>query len=119
MADQTKKESSPDKDTDTPPPSSSLNPARLRTCEVWIGSSDSNVSDDDTTRLDDLDEDALLRRDGIGVVYIPLAPHEERVPGFDPFVVSTWRREVEAEQSQKVLDVAEVRYRFVLVLWSD
>lgn len=97
MADQTK-ESLPDKGTDTPPSTSSPSPARIRTCEVWIGSFDSNVSDDDTTRLDDLDESALLRRDGVGVVYISLAAHEERVPGFDPFVVSTWRREIEAEQ---------------------
>lgn len=74
---------------------------------MWIGSSESNETD--SSRLDDLDEDALLKRDGIGVVYIPLAPNEARVPGFDPFVVSTWRREVTAEESQALLDVAEVR----------
>lgn len=62
----------------------------------------------DSSRLDDLDEDALLKRDGIGIVYIPLAPNEARVPEFDPFVVSTWRREVTAEESQALLDVAEV-----------
>ena len=89
LADPTKKESSPDRDTDAPPSSTSPSPARLRTCEVWIGLSDSNVSDDDATRLDDLDEDAFRRRDGVGVVYIPLASHEERVSGFNPFVVST------------------------------
>lgn len=58
--------------------------------------------------MDDLDEDALLLRDGIGVVYIPLAPNESRVPGFDPFVISTWRREVSLEESQALLDVAQV-----------
>ena len=73
---------------------------------MWIGSSESDESD--SSRLDDLDEDALLKRDGIGVVYIPLAPNEARVPGFDPFVVSTWRREVTAEESQALLDVAQV-----------
>ena len=78
----------------------------FKACEVWIGSSESNESD--SSRLDDLDEDSLLRRDGIGVVYIPLAPNEARVPGFDPFVVSTWRREVTAEESQALLDVSEV-----------
>lgn len=78
----------------------------LRSCEVWIGSSDSNETD--SSRLDDLDEDALMKRDGIGIVYIPLAPNEARVPGFDAFVVSTWRREVTAEESQAILDVAEV-----------
>ena len=78
----------------------------LASCEVWIGSSESNPAD--SSRLDDLDEAALLRRDGIGVVYIPLAANEARVPGFDPSVVSTWRREVTAEESQALLDVAEV-----------
>ena len=73
---------------------------------MWIGSSESNEAD--SSRLDDLDEDALLQRDGIGIVYIPLAPNDTRVPGFDPFVVSTWRREVTAEESQAILDVAEV-----------
>ena len=62
----------------------------------------------DSSRLDDLDEDALLRRDGIGIVYIPLAPNENQVPGFDPFVLSTWRREVTADESQALLDVAKV-----------
>lgn len=80
----------------------------LRSCEVWIGSSESNEAD--SSRLDDLDEDALLKRDGIGVVYIPLAPNEARVPGFDPFIVSTWRREVTAEESQALLDVAEANF---------
>ena len=58
--------------------------------------------------MDDLDEDALLQRDGIGIVYIPLAPNESTVPGFDPFVVSTWRREVSSHESQALLDVAQV-----------
>lgn len=78
----------------------------LASCEVWIGSSESNASD--SARLDDLDEAALLRRDGIGIVYIPLAANEARVPGFDPSTVSTWRREVTAAESQALLDVAEV-----------
>ena len=64
-------------DDDEPP-----RPYPLKSCEVWIGSSQSNETD--SCRLDDFDEDALLKRDGIGVVYIPLAPNEARVPGFDP-----------------------------------
>ncbi|KAF7795977.1 hypothetical protein EIP86_007146 [Pleurotus ostreatoroseus] len=63
-----------------------------------------------TSRLDDLDEDALLLRDGIGVVYIPLAPNESRVPEFDPFAISTWRREVSLEESQSLLDVAQANF---------
>ena len=76
-------------------------------CEVWIGASESNELD--SSRLDDLDEDALLKRDGIGIVYIPLAANDARVPGFDPFAVSTWRREVAADESQALLDISEVR----------
>lgn len=76
-------------------------------CEVWIGSSESNKLD--SSRLDDLDEDALLKRDGIGIVYIPLAANDAKVPGFDPFSISTWRREVTADESQALLDVSEAR----------
>ncbi|KAI0784211.1 FabD/lysophospholipase-like protein [Abortiporus biennis] len=77
-------------------------------CEVWIGSS--NSTEMGSSRLDDLDEDALLQRDGIGVVYIPLAANEKKVPGFDPFIISTWRREVSTEESQALLDVAEANF---------
>lgn len=78
----------------------------LSSCEIWIGSS--TPQDPDNSRLDDLDEDALLLRDGIGVVYMPLLPNESKVPGFDPFIVSTWRRDVSADESQQLLDLAEV-----------
>ncbi|TBU41999.1 FabD/lysophospholipase-like protein [Dichomitus squalens] len=80
-------------------------PQSLSSCEVWIGSSTS--AEEMSTRLDELDEAALLQRDGIGVVYIPLIPNVRRVPGFDPLSISTWRREVSTEESQKLLDVAE------------
>ncbi|TCD70189.1 hypothetical protein EIP91_004368 [Steccherinum ochraceum] len=83
----------------------SRRPTALSACEVWIGSSRSTETE--PSRLDELDEAALLRRDGIGIVYIPLAPNERRVPGFDPFSISTWRREVTADESQSILDVAE------------
>ncbi|KAI0078788.1 FabD/lysophospholipase-like protein [Panus rudis PR-1116 ss-1] len=79
----------------------------LSSCEVWIGTSRSSENEA-SSRLDDLDEEALLRRDGLGVVYIPLAPNERKAPGFDPFTISTWRREVAPEESQSLLDVAEV-----------
>ncbi|KAI0644024.1 FabD/lysophospholipase-like protein [Trametes meyenii] len=78
----------------------------LSTCEVWIGSSKTS-NERVSARLDDLDEAALLQRDGIAVVYIPLMPNERRAPGFDPFSISTWRREVSEEESQRLLDVAE------------
>ena len=87
-------------------------PQSLGSCEVWIGSSTS--ADEVSARLDELDETALLQRDGIGVVYIPLVPNERRVPGFDPLGISTWRREVSPEESQRLLDVAEVSDDVVL-----
>ncbi|OSC98862.1 FabD/lysophospholipase-like protein [Trametes coccinea BRFM310] len=82
--------------------------APFSACEVWIGSSKSG--DKVSARLDDLDEAALLQRDGIAVVYIPLMPNERRVPGFDPFSISTWRREVASEESQQLLDVAQANF---------
>ncbi|THH27869.1 hypothetical protein EUX98_g6326 [Antrodiella citrinella] len=82
--------------------------AALSACEVWIGSSRSTETK--SSRLDELDEAALLRRDGIGIVYIPLGPNEKKVPGFDPFSVSTWRREVTPDESQSILDVAEANF---------
>ncbi|KAI0746311.1 FabD/lysophospholipase-like protein [Daedaleopsis nitida] len=82
----------------------------LSTCEVWIGSSRTADADKVSARLDDLDEAALLERDGIAVVYIPLVPNERRVPGFDPFAVSTWRREVSREESEQLLRVAEANF---------
>lgn len=77
-----------------------------KTCEVWIGSSQSNGVD--SSRLDDLDEETLLQQDGIGVVYIPLAPNERKVADFNPLTITTWRREVTPEESQALLDIAEV-----------
>ncbi|OJT06010.1 Cytosolic phospholipase A2 zeta [Trametes pubescens] len=108
LAKQTDKQDSTDKrgmpnDEPKPPSKSAMN-----ACEVWIGSSKS--TDEASARLDDLDEAALLKRDGIAVVYIPLVPNDARVPGFDPFSVSTWRREVAAQESQNLLDVAEANF---------
>ncbi|KAI0699790.1 FabD/lysophospholipase-like protein [Cerioporus squamosus] len=93
----------PQDETDT-----SARQRALSTCEVWIGSS--STSDEVSARLDDLDEAALLAKDGISVVYIPLMPNERRVPGFDPFSISTWRREVARGESQNLLDVAEANF---------
>lgn len=90
-----------DADQTTSPPS-------LSGCEVWIGSSHAAHAGSVAARLDELDEAALLRRDGIAVVYIPLAPNARRAPGFDPASISTWRREVSDEESQALLATAEV-----------
>lgn len=109
LAEQTdKQESTEDRDIPKTPSSDSARGSPLRGSEVWIGSSKS--SKDISSRLDDLDEDALIKRDGIGVVYIPLVPNERKVPDFDPSTISTWRREVAPEESQALLDVAEANF---------
>lgn len=70
-----------------------------------------------SARLDDMDEAALLERDGIGVVYLPLVPNERAVPGFDPFSVSTWRREVEKEEGEQLIRVTQVSFSFLSSFW--
>lgn len=55
-----------------------------------------------------MDEAALLQRDGIGVVYLPLIANENIAPGFDPFAISTWRREITRGESENLIRVAEV-----------
>ncbi|KAH8099985.1 FabD/lysophospholipase-like protein [Cristinia sonorae] len=103
-----KQESTEGRDMPRAASGTSTRDAPLSACEVWIGSSRSTETE--SSRLDELDEAALLRRDGIGVVYIPLAPNEQKVPGFDPFSISTWRREVTQDESQSILDVAEANF---------
>ncbi|GJJ06102.1 hypothetical protein Clacol_000291 [Clathrus columnatus] len=73
-------------------------------CEVWIGTTRTNGSE--SSRLDDLEEEDLYQRDGIGIVYIPLVPNI-KIPDFDPSSISTWRREVLPNESQNLLDTAE------------
>jgi phospholipase A2 len=53
-------------------------------------------------------ESELSKRDGIGIVYIPLIRNDEAAPGFDPLDVSTWRRELSIEESDRLLSVAKV-----------
>lgn len=57
----------------------------------------------------DIETEALSERDGIAIVYMPLVPNVRRVPDYDPTTLSTWTREVNPEESQKLLDIAEVR----------
>ncbi|KAF8757315.1 Lysophospholipase catalytic domain [Rhizoctonia solani] len=79
---------------------------------VWIGSSTDNGS----SRVDDLEEEDLASRDGIGIVYMPLIPNEEvqrRYGGilWDPMVVSTWRFELQHEETDKLLATAEMNFK--------
>lgn len=78
----------------------------ISSCSIWIGSS--KDSDAQQSRFEDLTEEELVQRDGIGIVYMPLVPHPS-VPGLDPSLISTWRRELDAEETDRLLTVAKVR----------
>ncbi|KAG8747162.1 hypothetical protein FRC10_002211 [Ceratobasidium sp. 414] len=75
---------------------------------VWIGSS----TDSGPSRIDKLDEEDLASRDGIGIVYMPLIRNEEaqrRHGGhlWDPMHISTWRFELQREETDRLLTTAE------------
>lgn len=79
---------------------------------VWIGSS----TDAGPSRVDKLDEEDLASRDGIGIVYMPLVPNEEaqrRHGGdlWDPMHISTWRFELQREETDKLLTTAEMNFK--------
>ncbi|CUA66912.1 hypothetical protein RSOLAG22IIIB_00362 [Rhizoctonia solani] len=79
---------------------------------VWIGSSTDNGS----SRVDNLEEETLASRDGIGIVYMPLIPNEEaqrRHGGglWHPLDVSTWRFELQREETDKLLTTAEMNFK--------
>ncbi|KAF8608820.1 FabD/lysophospholipase-like protein [Ceratobasidium sp. AG-I] len=79
---------------------------------VWIGSS----TDAGPSRVDHLDEEDLASRDGIGIVYMPLIPNEEahRQHGghlWDPMNISTWRFELQREETEKLLTTAEMNFK--------
>lgn len=59
--------------------------------------------------MDELEEDDLLKHDGIAIVYNPLIPNDA-VPGFDPMGVSTWALSMEKSESEKLLGVAEANF---------
>ena len=77
----------------------------IASCSIWIGSSQD--ADTDQSRFEGLSEDELVKRDGIGIVYMPLVPNPN-VPGLDPTLISTWRREMDPGETEKLLTVAKV-----------
>ena len=89
--------------SDEEPPIGTRRP--IVSCSIWIGSSQDG--DADQSRFEDLSEDELVKRDGIGIVYMPLVPNPN-VPGLDPTLISTWRREMDPEETEKLLTVAKV-----------
>ena len=82
----------------------------IQACSIWIGSS--KVDDAKQSRFDDLSEEQLAEKDGIGIVYMPLVPNAA-VPGWDPATISTWRREMDVAETEKLFEVAKV-----CVFWS-
>ncbi|KAG9103269.1 hypothetical protein FRC06_011560 [Ceratobasidium sp. 370] len=87
---------------------------------VWIGSS----TDSGPSRVDKLDEEDLASRDGIGIVYMPLIRNEEaqrRHGGhlWDPMHISTWRFELQREETDRLLTTAEQGGTDELQGWSS
>jgi phospholipase A2 len=113
----------PNSETD---PTSSNSNGSLEACSIWIGSSketvdpaSSQASDLATSsRFEDLNEEQLAERDGIGIVYMPLIPNPV-VPDLDPTLISTWRRAMDPEETDKLLTVAKVRPPIVVCLFSS
>ncbi|KAL5506975.1 NDUFS7 [Sanghuangporus vaninii] len=81
---------------------------RMSSCTIWMGSS-SGSEDGQSTLLENIETQDLMRRDGIAIVYNPLIPNDS-VPGFDPMSVSTWSFSLEREATEKVLRVAETNF---------
>lgn len=76
----------------------------ISSCTIWMGSSSGSQ---ESSKMDELEETDLLKRDGIAIVYNPLIPNDV-VPDFDPFGISTWRLQMDRDETEKLLTVAEV-----------
>lgn len=87
-------------------PSDTPHGRSLEACLIWIGSS--KDTDADQSRFDDLTDEELAQRDGIGIVYMPLIPNASAAPDWDPSIISTWRREMDPNETEKLLSVAKV-----------
>jgi cytosolic phospholipase A2 len=85
-------------------------PRSIQACSIWIGSSkdSTSASEEVSGRIDELTEEELAQRDGIGIVYMPLVPNPSVEPGWDPSGISTWRREMDPEETDRLLRVAKV-----------
>ncbi|KIM27647.1 hypothetical protein M408DRAFT_329861 [Serendipita vermifera MAFF 305830] len=80
----------------------------IQACSIWIGSS--KVDDAEQSRFDDLTEEQLAEKDGIGIVYMPLVPNPA-IPGWDPASISTWRREMDPKETDKLFEVAKMNLK--------
>ncbi|KAG8936963.1 hypothetical protein FRC02_009100 [Tulasnella sp. 418] len=78
---------------------------------VWIGSSNAGPEAGEVSPpIEHFDEGELASKDGIGIVYMPLLPNEEAVPGMDPYSISTWRFEMTMEESGDLMKIAEYNF---------
>lgn len=91
--------------TDTP---NNLEQQPLQAVSIWIGSS--KDADAEQSRFEDLTEEQLAQRDGIGIVYMPLIPNANVAPGWDPSTISTWRREMDPRETENLLSVAKANF---------
>lgn len=80
---------------------------------IWIGSS-SVPSSSTSSLVESLEEQDLLQRDGIAIIYNPLVPNENAVPNFDPMDVSTWVVRMDKEEAKLLARVSEVSVSFSL-----
>ncbi|PVF94664.1 FabD/lysophospholipase-like protein [Serendipita vermifera] len=86
-------------------------PRSIQACSIWIGSSKESTSENISDRIDDLTEEELAQRDGIGIVYMPLVPNPNVQPvGWDPSGISTWRREMDPDETDRLLRVAKMNF---------
>jgi len=81
-------------------------PPPVTGCTVWIGSTSEDSSN---SRVEDLDDEQLATKDGIGVVYIPQLANDA-VPDFNPFSVSTFRFELSRDESEKLVRLGEANF---------
>lgn len=88
----------------------------LSACSIWIGSSRTDDASRSKSDVDEMTEEELVQRDGIGIVYMPLIPNEE-VPDLDPTLISTWRRELDKGETEKLLMIAKVGVNSKNVGW--
>ncbi|KLO19485.1 FabD/lysophospholipase-like protein [Schizopora paradoxa] len=91
-------------------PSSPTRTRNLKASTIWIGSSTGPDKDEVSSMMDELEEQDLLKRDGIAIVYNPLIPNDNAVPNFDPMEISTWAMSMTEDETSKLLSVAEANF---------
>lgn len=91
----------------SPATTQSRDPRGIPSSTIWIGSSTPSPSST-ASLMESLEEEDLLHRDGIAIVYNPLVPNDAVAPGFDPMNVSTWVVRMDKEEAEILGRVAEV-----------